>query len=146
MKDIAQMVEDSDPLVRCDALIALGILDAKEYSRNMAAHLQDKEAYVSAYAAVALLIMGDQTHSKDIVQVVGSEIASDGQDTTGYFRRRIKLHSVLAERQRQLTQRAADAWERLRLSESKLQNGAANGSQPFRSQTNRTSSAAGSRR
>lgn len=122
---IAELIEDNDPLVRCDALIALGILDAKEYVKNVAAHLRDKESYVSAYAAVALLLMGDQTNSKDIVEVVGIEwkspaVASDGLDTAAYFREHIQLPPVVAEKQRQLTMRAVQEWERLNRSEKEL--------------------------
>jgi len=118
IKDIAQLTEDSEPLVRCDALIALAILDEKEYVNKVAEHLQDKETFVRAYAAVALLLMGDQTNSKQIVDVVQSEwkhpeIVSDGLDTTAYFRVRIRLHPVVAERQNQLTIQAIKTWERL---------------------------------
>jgi HEAT repeat protein len=155
-KDIAQLIEDDKPLVRCDALIGLGILDAKEYVTNVAAHLQDNKPFVRAHAAVALLLMGDQTNAKEIVEVVrtewklpeiASDIASGRLDTAAYFRVRIKLHPVVAERRRQLTMRAVEAWERLNRSETGLQpGGPAKGSQPIGSETNRTPSPAGPRR
>ena len=151
-KDIARLTEDSEPLVRCDALIALGILGAKQQAENIATHLQDQTPYVRAYAAVGLLLMGDQKHSRGVEEVVMAgiklpEIASDRVDTTPYFAARIKLHPVVAERQQGLVTRTVQEWQRMHDSQKKLQqDGAANGSQPIRSETNRTSSAAGSRR
>jgi len=51
-ENIVQLIEDDDPLVRSDALIALGILDNKDYINKIATHLQDKKIFVRAYAAV----------------------------------------------------------------------------------------------
>lgn len=125
-KDIAQLIEDDDSLVRCDALIALGILDAKEYAKNVASHLQDKESYVRPYAAMALLLMGDQAYSEDIIEVVSAKLnfpqnVAEGVDATKYFSGHIKLHPVLAERQRQLTMRAIEEWKRLNQPENMIQ-------------------------
>jgi HEAT repeat protein len=151
-KDIAGLIEDSEPLVRCDALIALGILGAKECVTNIATHLRDKEPFVRAYAAVALLLMGDQKYSEEVEEVVLTEmklpeIVSDGVDTTAYFRVRLKLHPVVAQSQQRLVTRTVQEWQRTNRSQKRLQqDGPANGSQPIRSETNRTSSAAGSRR
>lgn len=118
-KDIAVLLEDKSPLVRCDALIALGILDAKQYTKNVAANLDDKEPFVRAYAAVALLLMGDRTRAKKVQDVVQAEwkdpeIASDDLNAAEYFGAHIKLHAVVSERQRQLTLRAKEAWDRLK--------------------------------
>ena len=72
-KEIAALMDDPKPLPRCDGLIAIGILGAKEYTGKAAEHLQDKQEYVRKYAAVALLLMGDEAHAKDILRLVASE-------------------------------------------------------------------------
>ncbi len=121
-KDIAALIEDDNSLVRCDALIALGILDAKTYVKKVAAHLQDKEEFVRTYAAVALLLMQDRTNSEAIRKVVRAEwklpeIASDGLNATAYFGARIELHPVVEGKQRELTRRVVQEWERMNRSE-----------------------------
>ena len=118
IREIAQFTEADRPLLRCDAMIALGIFGAKEYVDQVAAHLDDEEEFVRAYAATALLLMGDQKHSRGIVAAVRASMKSLETDShhprpQPYFALRIGLHSAVAERQRQLTIRAMREWERL---------------------------------
>lgn len=108
---------------RSNALIALGILEARDYRSTIAAHLQDSEPSVRAYAAVALLLLGDKDHSQEIRNVIQANWDSSqsgfANDPAPYFRTKISLrarqsrHSLVPEREEQLTRRAVNAWNDL---------------------------------
>jgi HEAT repeat protein len=117
-KDIVRLLEDNDSSTRCSALVALGILNAKDQVPAVVAHLKDKEPSVRAYAAVALLLMGDRTHAIEMVEVVQQDLQLIGfakwrMDISFYFKHRLDIYPVLAERQQQLTARVVQEWERI---------------------------------
>jgi len=62
-KQIAALLDASNPLSRCDALVSLGILNAREYEDAVAQHLEDKTAFVRPSAALALILMGSEKHA-----------------------------------------------------------------------------------
>ncbi|MEZ6034563.1 MAG: hypothetical protein R3C17_15815 [Planctomycetaceae bacterium] len=115
---IARLLDDSNPIVRCDALTALGILDAQEYQTQIAAHLADKEAFVQPFAAVALLLMSEQSNSNEVLEFIHAqwrapELAAVANDPTDYFSRRIHIDSLLADRKLLLTLRAVENWKQI---------------------------------
>lgn len=115
---IARLLDDSNPIIRCDALTALGILDAQEYQTQIASHLADQEEFVQPFAAVALLLMSEQSHSNEVLEFIHAEwqtpeLAGVANDPTAYFSARINVHSLLAERQKQLTSRAIENWKKI---------------------------------
>jgi HEAT repeat protein len=117
-KDIVRLLEDKDSSTRCSALVALGILNAKDQVPAVVAHLQDKEPSVRAYAAVALLLMGDRTHVIEMVEAVQQDLqligfAKMGMDISFYFKHRLDIYPVLAERQQQLTAAVVQEWEQI---------------------------------
>ena len=145
--DIAALLEDFHRTDRCHALIALGILNATAYATNAAAllHKEPSWPYVPAYAATALLLMGDRTHSKEIEEVILAEwkerdIASDSPDLTAYFGGLIELHPLVAAARQRLVARAIHEWQQIHpVSIGPEQPGVAGDSEPGRSGTNLTS-------
>lgn len=113
---------------RSNALIALGILDARDYRSTIAAHLEDSEPSVRAYAAVSLLLLGDKEHSQEIKNAIHAEWDSPmfgfANDPASHFRSKIWLRaryasqSLIADREEQLTQRAVNAWNDLTLAQN----------------------------
>jgi HEAT repeat protein len=62
---IARVLTSENPLRRQDALLALGILQARQYEDAVAERLNDEEAYVCHAAAVALVLMDSQAHARE---------------------------------------------------------------------------------
>ena len=105
----AEMLKDQSPLVRCDALIALGIMHAVSQVSNVAGLLEDKQNFVRPYAAVALLLMQDQTQSRKIQALLGSDqVAMSRIDAC------VRLHPVLNGRSDELVAIAAAELQKLR--------------------------------
>lgn len=130
-KEIARLLDAHDSIlssgIRSDALIALGILDAQDYRTQIAGHLQEEDTDVRSYAAVALLLMGDQEHSEEIRDVIHAEWNNPrfgfANDPVAHFSARIRLQrkyesdSLLEDRRQQLTQRAVEHWKQINRSE-----------------------------
>jgi HEAT repeat protein len=100
---IAALLQDQEPLVRCDGLIALGILGATNYSTEVSLKLADPISFVQPYAAVGLLLMGDQAEAPKILDrlhpAVGKENAS--------IEPLIRLHPVVGDEADEIVSRAA---------------------------------------
>lgn len=110
---IAELLQNTNAIIRCDALTALGILQAKEYTDNIAVHLHDEVTFVRPYAAVALLLMGDDKYSDEIIETIQFNNTIESAKTTAYFAQYIRLYPLVAERQRQLSIRAKEEWTRV---------------------------------
>jgi len=69
VKDIAKLLESPSSLDRKDALLALGLLDAKEYEQAISTRLKDREDFVVATAAFALVLMNSTHYAEEIVPI-----------------------------------------------------------------------------
>lgn len=97
----------SEPPIRGDALIALGILGAKRHAAVAAVHL---EGSWRRQAAIALLLMGDQTHAKEVVAILKpNDVAPTDADLT----KDLGLHVLVEGRTGQLVARIRAALAQL---------------------------------
>jgi len=67
---IAGLLRSKRSLVRKDALIALGLMGAKQCAGEVAAALDDDDSSIVSAAAVSLLLMDEDTHADRIIAVI----------------------------------------------------------------------------
>jgi hypothetical protein len=72
-----------------------------------------EDTFVRPYAAVALLLMGDDKYSNEIIETIQFNNTSESAKTAAYFAQYIRLYPLVAERQRQLSIRAKEEWTRV---------------------------------
>jgi HEAT repeat protein len=69
---IAELLKDENPLRRCDALLALGILKARDYEDQAAACLDDPQGNVRAYAAWSLVMMESTKRLPEVINLASA--------------------------------------------------------------------------
>jgi HEAT repeat protein len=86
MSEIAQMLDANDaPLDQCAALLALGILKARDYAPQAARLMRTKrKSFVSNFAAESLVLMGEQKYAAEIISILKVNKTSTYIDTSDF--------------------------------------------------------------
>jgi hypothetical protein len=98
----------AEPPTRGDALIALGILGAKQHAAMIGTHLEDKWR---REAAIALLLMGDSTHKEKIVAILWP---SGTAPTASRLNEDLRLDELIEDRRDELVARIVAALAKLK--------------------------------
>jgi HEAT repeat protein len=113
--EIAKVLEDEEPLNRCAAMLALGILRAERYAGAIHRRMSADKSYVENYGAVALVLLESREFARPALAVLLEDLpgksADKTPDITGL------LHSVPAtmrEELRALQDRLVKSFELLK--------------------------------
>lgn len=83
---IARMLDADDaPLDQCAALLALGILKARDYAPQAAKLMRTKrKSFVSSFAAESLVLMGEQKYASEIISILKVNKTGSYIDTSDF--------------------------------------------------------------